>query len=180
MAERDGETREPGKRKRPMGSVAIYWTRLPEQGWGLHLAATEQGLLYVGSCGRGLEEVATWVNRRVPGAELIRSDPRLQPYAEVLGRYLGGEPGCFQEVWRALTEIPYGECRSYSAIAERIGRPSAVRAVGAAIGANPLQIVIPCHRVLGKSGALTGFRGGLEMKERLLALERRSAEQSRT
>lgn len=74
-------------------------------------------------------------------------------------------------VWAALLTIPYGETRSYAAIAAMIGRPSACRAVGAANGRNPLSIVAPCHRVIGASGALTGFAGGLAIKRRLLALE---------
>jgi methylated-DNA-[protein]-cysteine S-methyltransferase len=76
-----------------------------------------------------------------------------------------------RQVWNALLTIPFGETRSYSEIARQIGRPTATRAVGAANGRNPLSIVAPCHRVLGSSGALTGFAGGLEVKARLLKLE---------
>ena len=77
-----------------------------------------------------------------------------------------------QSVWQALRTIPFGETRSYSEIAAQIGRPRAVRAVGAANGRNPVAIVSPCHRVIGAGGALTGFAGGLEAKSYLLALER--------
>ncbi|MEO4014043.1 methylated-DNA--[protein]-cysteine S-methyltransferase [Pseudomonas rossensis] len=76
-----------------------------------------------------------------------------------------------KKVWAALLTIPFGETRSYSEIARQIGNPSAVRAVGAANGKNPISIVAPCHRVIGASGNLTGFAGGLEAKERLLMLE---------
>lgn len=76
-------------------------------------------------------------------------------------------------VWAALDTIPFGETRSYAAIAAQIGRPTAARAVGAANGRNPISIVTPCHRVVGAGGALTGFAGGLAAKELLLALERR-------
>ncbi|HEY2153800.1 MAG TPA: methylated-DNA--[protein]-cysteine S-methyltransferase [Vicinamibacterales bacterium] len=76
-----------------------------------------------------------------------------------------------RDVWQALLTIPFGETRSYGQIAQQIGRPRAVRAVGAANGRNPLSIVAPCHRVIGATGALTGFAGGLEVKARLLALE---------
>jgi methylated-DNA-[protein]-cysteine S-methyltransferase len=79
-----------------------------------------------------------------------------------------------KKVWRALREIPFGETRSYLDIASRIGSIKACRAVGAANGKNPLPIVIPCHRVIGKDGTLTGFGGGLETKATLLALEARS------
>ncbi|WGK88582.1 methylated-DNA--[protein]-cysteine S-methyltransferase [Pseudomonas migulae] len=76
-----------------------------------------------------------------------------------------------KKVWQALLTIPFGETRSYSQIAEQIGNPSAVRAVGAANGKNPISIIAPCHRVIGASGKLTGFAGGLEAKELLLTLE---------
>jgi methylated-DNA-[protein]-cysteine S-methyltransferase len=76
-----------------------------------------------------------------------------------------------KQVWRQLQEIPYGETRSYRQIAAAIGRPNAVRAVGAANGSNPLAIVVPCHRVIGSSGKLTGYGGGLPLKKRLLELE---------
>ena len=74
-------------------------------------------------------------------------------------------------VWRELERIPYGETRSYLQIAEAIGAPRAVRAVGAANGANPIPIVVPCHRVIGASGKLVGYGGGLPLKKRLLQLE---------
>lgn len=78
-----------------------------------------------------------------------------------------------QSVWRALLDIPYGETTTYGAIAKRIGKPSAIRAVGAANGANPIPIIIPCHRVIGSNGRLTGFGGGLPIKEQLLKMESR-------
>lgn len=77
------------------------------------------------------------------------------------------------EVWRRLCEIPYGETISYGELARRIGNPKASRAVGLANGSNPISIVIPCHRVIGSNGKLTGYGGGLPIKEKLLALERR-------
>jgi methylated-DNA-[protein]-cysteine S-methyltransferase len=75
-------------------------------------------------------------------------------------------------VWRLLREIPYGETRSYRDLAVALGNPRAVRAVGAANGANPLPIVIPCHRVIGANGSLVGYGGGLQLKKRLLEFER--------
>jgi methylated-DNA-[protein]-cysteine S-methyltransferase len=75
------------------------------------------------------------------------------------------------DVWRALQDIKYGETWSYTDLARRIGRPTAVRAVGAANGQNPIPIVIPCHRVIGRDGKLVGFGGGIEMKRTLLAIE---------
>lgn len=78
-----------------------------------------------------------------------------------------------QDVWRALQTVPYGTTTTYAEIAERVGRPKAVRAVGAANGANPIAIVIPCHRIIGQDGTLTGYAGGLERKRALLDLEAR-------
>ena len=78
-----------------------------------------------------------------------------------------------KQVWQALLTIPFGETRSYSQIAQQIGNPKAVRAVGAANGRNPISIIAPCHRVVGASGGLTGFAGGLEAKQYLLTLEDR-------
>ena len=78
-----------------------------------------------------------------------------------------------RQVWSALQTIPYGETISYKMLAERIGKPKTIRAVGAANGANPIPIIIPCHRVIGHDGSLTGFGGGLPLKKRLLELESR-------
>ena len=77
----------------------------------------------------------------------------------------------YREVWRLVKAIPYGRTRSYSVIAESLGRPQASRAVGQANGRNPIPIIIPCHRVIGKNGKLTGYAYGVEMKEALLAIE---------
>lgn len=76
-----------------------------------------------------------------------------------------------RRVWRALAAIPYGTTTTYAAIARSIGKPRAIRAVGAANGRNPLSIVVPCHRVIGEDGTLTGYAGGLPSKQRLLELE---------
>lgn len=106
---------------------------------------------------------------------------------EQLDAYFSGERTSFdlplapqgtafqREVWRALTAIPYGETTTYAAIANAIGKPRAVRAVGAANGRNPLSIVVPCHRVIGRDGALTGYAGGIANKRALLALEAKRA-----
>lgn len=104
----------------------------------------------------------------------------------ILDRYFAGEPIDFaklddlspqgtpfqQAVWQKLREIPYGQTTSYGEIAAQLGKPNAVRAVGGAVGRNPISILIPCHRVLGKNSALTGFGGGLPNKRFLLDLEK--------
>lgn len=162
---------------------ALYWSQLTDIDWNLYIAATEKGLAYVGSPHQPFDELTAWASRRFPGTTLIRDDRKLEPYAAELTEYLQGHRQNFTvpidlqgtpfqlAVWQALCDIPFGQTRSYSDIASHIRKPSSVRAVGAAIGANPLLVTVPCHRVIGKNGALTGYRGGLEMKTKLLALE---------
>ncbi|MCP4607507.1 MAG: methylated-DNA--[protein]-cysteine S-methyltransferase, partial [Planctomycetes bacterium] len=84
---------------------------------------------------------------------------------------LRGSTDFQRDVWEANCSIPYGETRTYGWIAEKLGRPGSVRAVGQALARNPLPIIIPCHRVVGSSGSLGGYSGGLELKKRLLELE---------
>lgn len=107
------------------------------------------------------------------------------PVAKQLAEYFSGKRTAFEldlaprgtvfqlAVWNALLAIPYGDTISYAELARRIGKPSAVRAVGAANGANPIPVIIPCHRVIGSNGTLTGYGGGIERKQWLLALEGR-------
>ncbi|ANC03231.1 cysteine methyltransferase [Pseudomonas putida] len=126
---------------------------------------------------------------RVRLGELHRDDqvPVLREAARQLGEYFAGQRQRFElpldfdgtefqrQVWEALLTIPFGQTRSYSDIARQIGNPTAVRAVGAANGRNPISIIAPCHRVIGASGSLTGFAGGLPAKQYLLALEGRQS-----
>ena len=125
---------------------------------------------------------------RVRLGELIEADdsPVLLETERQLQEYFTGKRNHFEleldftgtdfqkQVWQALLTIPFGETRSYSQIAQQIGNPKAVRAVGAANGRNPISIIAPCHRVIGASGGLTGFAGGLAAKQYLLTLEDRS------
>ena len=161
----------------------IYWSVVQFQDWNVLVAATDQGLCFVGSNNGSFSELEQWGNRCFSSPLFTKNDYLLQPYARELKNYLQGKLTEFtiptwykgtafqEEVWQALTTIPYGQTYSYSQIADSIGKPNAVRAVGAAIGANPLLITIPCHRVIGKNGALTGYRGGIEMKTKLLHIE---------
>lgn len=126
---------------------------------------------------------------RVRLGELQRDDrhPVLLETVRQLGEYFAGQRRRFElpldfvgtefqrQVWAALLTIPFGETRSYSEIAHQLGNPKAVRAVGAANGRNPISIIAPCHRVIGASGGLTGFAGGLPAKQFLLALEGRES-----
>ncbi len=116
-----------------------------------------------------------------------RSHPLLARAGEQLSEYFAGRRQAFdlplaargtgfqQSVWRALTAIPYGVTRSYGEIAAEVGSPKASRAVGAANGRNPIAVIVPCHRVIGADGSLTGFGGGLDRKRWLLEHERASA-----
>lgn len=113
---------------------------------------------------------------RAAGTELDAACRQLDDYFAGRRRHfelrLAPQGTAFQQaVWQALQTIPFGQTSSYSALAERIGRPRAVRAVGAANGANPIAVVIPCHRVIGHDGSLTGYAGGLARKALLLKLE---------
>jgi methylated-DNA-[protein]-cysteine S-methyltransferase len=115
--------------------------------------------------------------------EWVRDPAALAPVAAQLAQYFAGERTAFDvpldptgtafqlKVWRALRDIPFGETRSYGELAREIGQPTASRAVGLANGRNPISVVVPCHRVIGANGSLTGFGGGVERKRILLDLE---------
>lgn len=145
------------------------------------------GPLILVASGRGLAAVQ-WPKanpRCAPLDDVVEAagNPILEEAARQLTEYFAGERTHFsialdfggtdfqRQVWAALLTIPFGETRSYGQIAKQIGRPTAVRAVGAANGQNPLPIIAPCHRVIGSTGKLTGFGGGLPMKEQLLTHE---------
>ena len=143
----------------------------------LLVAGDEAGLRYIGFPGgkSPLQPGSTWKEDRRALGEAIR---QLHAYFEgalkAFSLTLAPRGTPFQlSVLRALQEIPYGETIAYGEVARRIGKPKASRAVGAANARNPLPIVIPCHRVIGSDGSLTGFGGGLDVKKALLALERK-------
>ena len=141
----------------------------------LLLAGNEKGLKFI-----GFPEGKGKIN---PPPDWLRDEKRFMNTESQLSQYFDGRRQSFDlklapsgtafqlAVLDALQTIPFGETRSYLDIARQIGRPTAVRAVGAANGRNPLPIVIPCHRVIGSDGSLTGFGGGLETKRYLLQLE---------
>lgn len=150
---------------------------------------TPIGPLLLVSDGAGLVEIGLPRAGAAPAApaDAKASKSKLHAAARELGEYFAGTRRQFDvplhpsgtpfqlEVWGALLSIPYGETVSYADIARRIKRPRAVRAVGAANGANPLSIIVPCHRVIGSHGDLVGYGGGLPAKRWLLAHERRHA-----
>ncbi|MDQ6421538.1 methylated-DNA--[protein]-cysteine S-methyltransferase [Paenibacillus sp. LHD-117] len=165
----------------------LYWSLARFGESFAYIAATEQGLSFVGSLDGSYEEMTSRLANRYDIADLVRDDGKLHAYGTELADYWTGARTGFDSrfdlrgtpfqlrVWAALLDIPYGETRSYSEIASAIGSPAAVRAVGSAIGANPVLIAVPCHRVVGKNGTLTGYRGGLAMKQKLLRLEQDAA-----
>ena len=146
-------------------------------------ASTERGVCFIElprASGRG---IAGWVRRFAPDARISSGfAPNRAAIAQVQ-EYLAGKRDEFRleldlratgfqiRVYAALLEIPYGETRTYGEIARAIGEPAAARAVGTANGANPLPLVVPCHRVVAARGKLGGFGGGVQLKKRLLALE---------
>jgi methylated-DNA-[protein]-cysteine S-methyltransferase len=154
-----------------------FYTQLESPLGPLLLAADDVGLrqiLFVNGRHAAQPE-SSWKEDRTP---LSRTIQQLQAYfageLENFDLKLAPEGTPFQlGVWRSLCDIPYGETISYGELADRIGNPKASRAVGLANGSNPIPIVIPCHRVIGSNGKLTGYGGGLPIKEKLLALERR-------
>lgn len=155
--------------------------RIPSPVGRLKLVATDDGLSAILWDNDRPNRVRLGIEREEPGHPvLVEAERQLADYfagrrkAFTLRLDVDGTP--FQrDVWSALGTIPFGETRSYRDIAAQIGRPRAVRAVGAANGRNPVSIVTPCHRVIGSTGALTGFAGGLGTKAYLLAFERDAA-----
>jgi O-6-methylguanine DNA methyltransferase len=154
----------------------------------IELWASGSGLVRVGFPATA-EAARRWALRHLGAvpAPAPPDDALLGEARRQLGAYLRGDLRAFdlaldlrgtpfqQTVWRALLAIPWGATCSYRDLAARIGQPSAVRAVGAANGANPISIIVPCHRVVASDGALRGYSGGLELKRALLAIEGRTA-----
>lgn len=149
----------------------------------LLVAATQKGLVRVAFGLEDFDAVLTALAERV-SPRVLESRPRLDAVATELGEYFSGRrrefdlpldfamsSGFRQEVQRYLPHISYGQTRSYKQVAESIGNPKAVRAVGTACATNPLPVVVPCHRVLRSDGGLGGYLGGLEAKSALLELE---------
>lgn len=146
--------------------------------WGpMTLAAHDQALVWTGFDGQKHEaNTAAW--------PLSRDNAVLRQTAEQLQQYFAGERTVFdlpldlgygtafqQNVWHSLLGIAAGATSTYGAIGQAVGNPKAVRAVGAAVGRNPISIIVPCHRVVGSDGSLTGYAGGVERKQALLQLE---------
>ena len=165
-----------------------YYTSLMDSPCGpLLLVVDETSAVVRIEFGNGRESQRKTVQRmQAAGIEVVEDASRTAGLRRQLEEYFAGERQEFdlelapegtpfeRSVWEELKKIPFGETRSYGEVAQAIGRPGSARAVGRANGANPIPIVVPCHRVIGANGSLTGFGGGLEAKERLLELEGRA------
>ena len=149
----------------------------------LELYSSEGGLVALGLGEGSRPKLERWLARFYDGEAIYPAERGHELYRRQLEEYLDGRRRIFdlpidlrgsnfqKLVWNAVAAIPYGRTASYGQIARLIGRPGASRAVGAANGQNPIPIVIPCHRVIGSDGSLTGYSSGLSVKRRLLALE---------
>lgn len=149
------------------------------------LAATERGLCYVDNSESTFTQLKDWVNRSLPTFTIKESESFMAPFVKELSEYFEGSRTEFTvplalngsefqlRVWDQLSEIPYGQTVAYFDIAERLGDSGGVRAVASAIAANPILIFLPCHRVIAKDGALSGYRAGVNLKRYLLELEER-------
>jgi methylated-DNA-[protein]-cysteine S-methyltransferase len=158
-------------------TAPIHTLRITSSLGGNRLAATAAGLAGLWfDAQRHAPNITGWID--------APTHPVLRHAATQIHEYLRGQRTHFdlpldlshgtafqQLVWQALLRIPHGASTSYAALGAAIGKPAAARAVGAAVGRNPISVIVPCHRVLGSHGALTGYAGGLERKRRLLALE---------
>lgn len=153
----------------------MNYTKIESPLGPLLLAANDQGLRFVSFAARrrAIVPQPDWTQNETPFRETIR---QLQAYfrgkLKEFDLPLAMEGSAFQlRVWQRLRAIPFGKTISYGELAERIGQPKAARAVGLANGSNPIPIVVPCHRVIGSDGNLTGYGGGLSIKEKLLSFE---------
>lgn len=158
-------------------TATLYSTHFDSPLGGVTLAATDRGL-----AGTWFDQQRHWPD--TGGWQAADDHPVLRQAAAQLGDYFAGRRRHFdlpldlshgtafqQAVWQALLAIPSGRTTSYGALSAGVGNPAAVRAVGAAVGRNPISVIVPCHRVLGADGSLTGYAGGLERKTALLKLE---------
>ena len=166
--------------------MAYYYTQTTLFALPIYILASNQGLMYVSTDEQTDEQFFSYIKTKfnLEQAECERAVEQLEPYVKQLKQFELGQPidhsqlsydlrgTMFQKsVWEALLTIPYGETTTYGAIASQIGNVKAVRAVGRAIGANPILLFVPCHRVIGKDGSLTGFSSGLALKAQWLDFE---------
>jgi len=167
-----------------MADEAIVWAALKSRIGTIRVAAASRGVCKIALGKETAQDFFGWLERHVSRAPGRAERSGLVALTlDQIVEYLYGERREFdlpldlrgtefqRRVWSVVAGIPYGQTRTYAQIAQAIGKPLAVRAVGAANGANPLPLVVPCHRVLGADGSLTGYGGGLDVKRKLLEME---------
>jgi AraC family transcriptional regulator of adaptative response/methylated-DNA-[protein]-cysteine methyltransferase len=166
--------------------MRLYYTHVDSPLGRMLVAATEKGLCFLG-LGDTDSFLKSELTHDYPAADLCRDDARLREWAKSILKHLNGQLSTldlpldvrgteFQwQVWNAMRAIPIGETRTYGELAKSLGSPKAARAVGRASALNPVSIVIPCHRMVGSDGSLTGYRWGIERKRALLDRERKKA-----
>ena len=181
------EAMTPGEFARGAAGLTIRWGRFPSVFGELIAMATERGLCGMAfTAEMGFKTAFDDLARRWPEAQLVEAPEQIAPWVHAALSGSGEAPltligAPFQiKVWEALLAIPSGQVTTYSDIAEAIGAPRAVRAVGTAVGRNPISFLIPCHRALRKSGALGGYHWGLPVKRAMLAWEAARAEAGET
>lgn len=164
-------------------SEQVYFTRMPSPLGDILVASSEVGVCRITIPNEREEDFFAWIGQVFGHEQAVVSDEHNRPVVEQLQEYLDGRRREFElpldlrgtsfqrRVWGELLRIPYGGLCSYQDVAAAIGSPRACRAVGGAVGKNPLPIIVPCHRVIGKDGSLTGFGSGLDTKRFLLRLE---------
>jgi methylated-DNA-[protein]-cysteine S-methyltransferase len=169
----------------PPENQSVVWSQMDSPVGLLTLAATQTGLCHLlfSKSNAPTLGLKVWLSKTFRNFKLEKNDQELCPYMVQLEEYFSQQRTAFDLpldiygtpfqtlVWNELRKIPYGEVRSYKQIAQEIGIPKAVRAVGGANNRNPISIIIPCHRVIGSNGSLVGYGGGLYIKEYLLTLE---------
>ncbi|MNP30712.1 Methylated-DNA--protein-cysteine methyltransferase [compost metagenome] len=167
------------------GAEVLYFDEMDSTIGKLTLVTSTRGLCHIefGPYSDCSDALNRWIQRYYKGSQMAASKEALSAASQQLKEYFAGERKQFdlrldlqgsefqRKVWNALLTIPYAETASYKDIAELIGQPKAVRAVGGANNKNPIPIIVPCHRIIGANGSLVGYGGGLSIKESLLSLE---------
>lgn len=166
-------------------SETIYYDQLQYDNYSFLVAVSHKGLVYVDILGDTLDNVQAYFAKYGEEVTFSRDQSVTAPYLTELKEYLAGKRKTFEQpvdfgkrgtvfqqaVWQELLKVPFGESSTYSVLGERIGKPQATRAIGTAVGKNPIPIIVPCHRILRKDGGIGGYAGGLPLKYSLLAIE---------
>ncbi len=164
---------------------AIFYNEMDSPLGPLTVVCSNLGVCFIefGTIDQSLAIIKAWLKKNLIKADLMFSDEKVQPVIVQLKQYFNGNRVQFDLpvdligtkfqclVWETLRKINYGETKSYKQIAQEIGSPKAVRAIGGANNRNPIPIIIPCHRVIGSNGALVGYGGGIDKKVKLLEIE---------